>query len=239
VKLPNWLKVVWWLLLTGVLSYYLHQRYPDLSEGRAVPSDIVVFVIWIALLLAPLFSELSLLGITLKQHAEEMKSFVASQANEIRSEVRNAVDVRTTFSPQFNIPAPVADSQLPELEARIKEAVSNAFLSHGILAPTPAQVDAPNDVLTLFATRYSLEKELRRIGGAHVVSDGVRSPVLVTSIVRGLVQARILEPQLAQAVKELYSVCSPAIHGEDVTEAQLSFVKEVGPKLIATLKEVL
>src|SRR6266446_2760204 len=109
MQLPNWFKVVWWLLLTGLLTAFLYHRYPDLVTGRAAAADIVVFVIWVALLLAPLFNEVSLLGITLKREIEDLKGFVSAQVVDIRSEVRNAVDVRTTFSPQFNIPAPAAD----------------------------------------------------------------------------------------------------------------------------------
>jgi hypothetical protein len=101
VKLPNWFKIAWWLLLTALITAFLWQRYPSLVAGQAAPADIVVLVVWIALLLAPLFSEISLLGITLKQQIDELKGFVSSQVSEVKSEVRNAVDVRTTFSLSF------------------------------------------------------------------------------------------------------------------------------------------
>jgi hypothetical protein len=239
VKLPNWARIVWWLVLTSLLTAYLYQRYPKLSAGEAVPADIVVFVIWVALLLAPLFNEVSLLGVKLKQHVEELKSFVSAQVSEVRNDVRSAVDVRATFSPHFNIPAPAADSQLPELEKRIKAAVSDALELHGIQAPPPpAQIPVPGDVSFLFATRYNLEKELRRIGEARDLFGGLRRPVPVIHLAKALVQAELLEPQLSHAIREVYSVCSPAIHGEPVTEAQTAFVRDVGQELIAALRAI-
>jgi hypothetical protein len=239
LKLPNWFKVLWWLMLTSLLTIYLYRRYPELANGRAVPADIVVFVIWVALLLAPLFNEVSLLGITLKQQIEELKTFVASQITDVRSEVRSAVDVQATFSPHFNIPSPASDSQLPEMERRIKSAVSDALADHGILAPPPpAQVPVSTDVAFLFATRYNLEKELRRIGETRNMFGMMHRPLPALRLTRSLVDADLLEPRLANAIREVYSVCSPAIHGEPVTDAQVAFVKDVGPALIATLKAI-
>jgi hypothetical protein len=39
-------------------------------------------------------------------------------------------------------------------------------------------------------------------------------------------------------IREVYSVCSPAIHGEPITEAQVSFVRDVAPELIAALRAI-
>ena len=239
MKLPNWLKIGWWLLLVALLSAFLWNRYPQLRVGKAVPADVVVFVIWIALLLAPLFNEVSLLGITLKQQIDDLKSYVSKQVTEVRNEVRSAVDVRATFSPHFNIPAPAADAQLPEIERRIKLAVADALAEHGIQqAPPPAPVPVSADVALLFATRYNLEKELRRIGQGRQLTSDSRRPLAVTQLVRALVDADLLEPRLAHAIREVYSVCSPAIHGEPVTEAQVAFVQDVGPELIAALRAI-
>jgi hypothetical protein len=236
LKLPNWFKIIWWLILVGLLTAFLWHRYPELAIGRAVPADIVVFVIWAALLLAPLFSEVSLLGITLKQQISELKEYVASQITDVKSEVRSAVDVRATFSPHFNIPAPAADAQLPEIERRIKSAVSDALAEHGIQQPpTPAQAPVPQDVTLLFATRYNLEKELRRIGESRQLTGDTRRPMPVLQLTRALIQTELLEPRLANAIREVYSVCSPAIHGEPVTQEQVAFVQAVGPELIAAL----
>lgn len=222
-----------------MLTGFLWHRYPELATGKAVPADIVVFVIWVALLLAPLFNEVSLLGITLKHQFDELKDYVASQITDVRSEVRNAVDVRTTFSPHFSIPAPAADAQLPEIERRIRSAVSDALTEHGIQQPpTPAQVPVSEDVALLFATRYNLEKELRRIGGSRQLVGESRRPMPVLHLTRSLIQAELLEPRLANAIKEVYSVCSPAIHGEPVTQAQVTFVQDVGPELIAALRAI-
>lgn len=239
MKLPNWFKVIWWLLLVGLLSVFLWHRYPELVRGHALQADIVVFVIWVALLLAPLFSEVSLLGVTFKQQIEELKGHVSNQIMDIKSEIKSAVDVRATFSPHFNIPMPAADAQLPEIEKRIKLAVSDALAEHGVQQPPPpVNVHVSKDVSFLFSVRHNLEKELRRIGETRQLIGDSRRPMPVLYLTRALIQAELLEPRLANAIREVYSVCSPAIHGELATPAQVAFVQDVGPELIAALRAI-
>jgi hypothetical protein len=137
MKLPNWFKILWWALLTSGVSWLLYKRYPDLTAGHAAPVDIVFFVIWIALMLVPLFQEVSLLGLKFKQEVEGLKSFVAAQISDIRNEVKNAVDV--TVSPQITIPPPTPDAKLPALEERIKAVVADALAAYGAKAHTPAR----------------------------------------------------------------------------------------------------
>lgn len=239
MKFPNWFRAIWWLLLVSILSFFLWRRYPELVAGHASHADIVVFVIWLALLLAPLFSEISMFGVTLKQQIEELKGYVSSQIMDVKSEIKSAVDIRATISPHFNIPMPAADAQLPEIERSIKVAVADALAEHGVQQPPPpANVYVPQDVTFLFSVRHNLEKELRRIGTVRQLTEESRRPMSILYLTRALIAAELLEPRLAAAIREVYSVCSPAIHGEPVTEAQMSFVKDVGPDLIAALRAI-
>jgi hypothetical protein len=239
MQLPNWLKVLWWLTITGALTYFLHARLPDLLSGKAAASDIAVFGVWMALLLAPLFSEVSLLGVTLKNEIEELKGAISTQLTDIRTEVRSAVDVRATISPQFHMPAPVTDAQLPQLEERVKSAVESALASQGIrAAPAEQPLAVEGDVSFLFATRYNIEKELRRLAAGRILVSDTRRVIPTFKLVQTLISSELVEPNLGHAIREVYAVCSPAIHGEEVTPAQINFVRDVGPQLVATLKAI-
>lgn len=238
MQLPNWVKVVWWLVLVGALSYFLRERLPDLIAGKAAAADVAVFGVWMALLLAPLFTEVTLLGITLKNEIEELKGQLSAQIADVRSDIRNAIDVRTTFSPTFNVPAPPTDAQLPQLEAQIKAAVTAALKEHGRAAP-PKDLNVPDDVTFLFRTRFHLESELRRLSSRVKGSSPQKRSMPVHVLSRSLVETGLLDPGLASAIREVYSVCSPAVHGEPVTEAQVSFVRDVAPNLIAALQAIL
>jgi hypothetical protein len=239
MKLPNWFKIAWWVLLSIVLSTFLYRRYPDMIVGRAAAADIVVFVIWVALLLAPIFSEVSLLGISLKQEIQEFKGAMAAQLADVRSEIRNAIDVRTTISPQIVFPPTPPDSHLPGLQMQIKAALSEALASHGIPGVEPEPViSVPRDIEYLFAARFQIENELRRIAGFESESSRSKRAAPVFSLLALLSNKEVVEAGLAQSIREIYAVCSAAMHGEEITQAKLSFVKEVAPALIATLRAI-
>jgi hypothetical protein len=78
MKIPFQLKAIWWLILVGALTFFLSARLPDLLSGKAAAADVAVFGVWMALLLAPLFSEVSLLGITLKNEIGKLKDEIGS-----------------------------------------------------------------------------------------------------------------------------------------------------------------
>lgn len=238
MQLPNWLKVFWWIVLVGVLSYFLRERLPDLLTGKAAAADIAVFGVWAALLLAPLFSEVTLLGVTLKNEIEELKGSIAVQLSEVRADIRSAVDVRTTVSQTFNSPPPT-DAQLPAIENQVKAAVAAALAEHGEkIVGTPDTPAVAEEISFLFNTRYHIESELRRIAAGREFGAAGRRAVPIHLLSRSLVDSGLLSPRLGNAIREVYSVCSPAIHGEPVSEAQVVFVKDVGPELISALRSI-
>jgi hypothetical protein len=237
MKLPNSFKVVWWFAVTGAVTAYLFVRYVDLSAGRAVPADIVAFLVWIALLLAPIFQEVEFLGFKFKQEVQKLKEEIRSEIHSVRAELRNAVDIRTTFSPQISMPAPPPDSQLPNLEARVKAAVAEALAVHGVRleTATPKDLQVTDDVAFLFAVRYAIERELRRLARERQLDIPTRR-VAGMQLLRALAQAEAIEPSLDQAIREVYAVSSAAIHSDDVSPAQVGFVREVGPQLVGALR---
>ena len=219
-----------------VLTAYLVSRHTALVRGDSVPADIVVFLVWMALLLVPLFQEIELFGLRFKQQVEKAKEELRAEIHSVRAELRNAVDVRTnqTFSPQITLPAPAPDWQLPDIEVMVRTAMRDTLAAHGITQPPPVARGVPpvdDNLAFLFATRYGLEKELRRLAADR----GLVRRASVVQLLRMLVDAGVMGESLANAVREVYAVTTPAIHGEEVTGAQVDFVRQVGPQLINSL----
>lgn len=235
MKLPNWAKILYWILLSLGLTFVLYIRSQAIVEGRATAFDLVAFVVWVALLLLPLFAEISLWGMTLKAHIDEAKKEINEGIAAIQNEIKN--EVRTIISPNFYPPAP-ADSQLPKIEELVGEAVRNALQSSGASdAPIPTAEAIDGRVELLLTTRYQIERELRRIAKEQGLEAVVRGRPLHI-LLRALSDSAALDNELADAIRRVYSVCSPAVHGEDVSEAQVSFVRDVAPKLVSALRNL-
>jgi hypothetical protein len=226
MKLPNWAKIIWWVVLLVILTTYLAERLTDLRSGHSNPVDVVVFLVWVGLLLAPLFDEVTLFGLTLKQKIDAVHREVQS----IKAEIQNTIQI----SPNITFPIAPADSQLPAIEENIRRVLEQQY---GISPqPQPTRVEEKqalsDDVLFLFGVRYSIESELRRI--ARAVLD-VYQKAPISRLTEMLIRAEVLSPELAQVVRQVYAVCSPAIHGEGVSEPKIKFVRDVSPELLTTL----
>ena len=91
----------------------------------------------------------------------------------------------------------------------------------------------------LFKTRYRIERELRRIAtGRDLIVFNQRRYQPPHILANALVECGLLSERLGKAVREVYAVCSAAIHGEDISEKQVSFVRDVGGELVSALQSI-
>ncbi len=179
MKLPNWFRIGWWVVLLLLIGSILYARLDDLLTGRAVLADVLIFLVWVGLFLAPLFQEVSLFGLTLRQQVKELKEEVMN----FRAELRNTVNVRAQINPTFNIPSPPPDKELPALEARLSRVLHQVLTERGVQPSEAAKTDigVSDDVAYLFKVRYQIERELRRIWDRmeENVSRGPRSAATI------------------------------------------------------------
>ena len=88
MKLPNWFKILWWIILLAIVSLFLCYRFPDLTKGNATATDIFIFLIWVTLFLLPLFEELSFFGISFKKEVEKLKSDITTQIDTLKADIK-------------------------------------------------------------------------------------------------------------------------------------------------------
>jgi hypothetical protein len=239
MKFPNWFKIAWWIVILASIGYLLIQRYADISSGKGNSVDLFILVIWVALAISPLFQEISLPGVTLKQQFEELKKDVKQELVNIRTAIANSVDVRTQVNSFY--PAPPPDNQLPALEEKINLVVGNALEKYGI-EPKEGNLEilaVDEDAQFLFSARYALEKEIRRIWKERIGADNEqRRQISIYPLVQDMVESALIDFQFGHLIREVYSVCSPAIHGEEISKAKLNFVKDAVPELLSVLRSL-
>jgi len=235
MRLPNWFKVVWWALLIALLTFFLFQRYPDLVEGRAAASDVFVFSVWAVLALVPLFQELNLFGIEVKQEVRELRSEFKSELVNLRSQILSAAEANA----RVNL-VPLPDAELPALEKRAQVAVKKTIQQYGspYEGDLGSRISVDDYTQTLFEARYSIERELRRIAVARLEISGEGNPRPIAEIIGTLIESQLLDLGLASAIREVYAICSFAVHGQTPSEAQVHFVENVLPGLLKALHAI-
>lgn len=234
MKLPNWLKIIWWFLLVGFFAYLLYQRYDFIISGATTATDIVIFLILIALLVIPLFQEVSIFGVSLKQKIDTLEKEFDKQIISLKSEIRNIQNVYVYPS------TPPSDSELRDLEKSIKPIFEKTLKEHGIdkTAPVPAELEVPDDTQFLFSVRYALDKELGRITNRWWTPPEERRYQSSMRTAIKLADRGVIVPASLELIREVFAICSSAIHGEDVTEASVKFVKDASSTLLPYLKSI-
>ena len=129
MKLPNWCKVVWWLILLGFASTVLWQRYAELVEGKQYTFDIIVLLVWLALMLCPLFSEINLFGLQLKQEIQSLRSDVSRDLASVKNEVRMGISITNYLASgeQRPVAAPNEQHGLTVNRSRIEYMILNTL----------------------------------------------------------------------------------------------------------------
>lgn len=239
MKLPIWFKIVWWVIITGLTTLLFSMRISSISKGESAPVDIFIFLVLVALLLVPIFQEISFFGLKFKQSIDDLQKNISAQLAMFKA------DIQTTISNTSNINVTLphttpTDAQLPNLEQKIKTMVSEALQESDFTSLKSSNLDTlrvEDDIIFLFKTRYTIENKLRNIASTFTQLPE-RSIVSINTLSGLLVKEQLLHPKIAQAIREIYSVCSPAIHGDLVTKPQVNFVRDVAPQVIEALIEI-
>jgi hypothetical protein len=222
------------------LGLFLGKRYSELFSGKPIMSQMLVLVVWFALILLPLFQEISLFGLTFKREFEALKANVRDEVASIRSEIRNSVDIRNQFSPSFVFQPPPPDSQLPAIGNKIQAELGDPpdDPETNRAAVFSELLGIPPDTESLFRARYNIEHEVRRLWQQYSRDANDRKFVPTLRIAKSLAEWEIINPEVERAIREVWLVASPAIHGEPVTSAKVEFVRKVAPLLVTILKRI-
>jgi len=186
-------------------------------------------------LLLPLFAEFDFFGVKLKAQIDQVKTEVKEQVTQLRNDIVN-IGINNQISPQIFL-TPPPDSQLPELERKYQRILDEIKKEKSVQSSIDIQTElvVPSDANYLFAVRRSIEKELRRIWCDWFSTEIGKRPVPIHKMLSNLRDADVINSNLSEMIREVYSICSLAIHGESVSESQVAFVRDIGPKLIVTL----
>lgn len=233
MKLPNWFKVGWWVILLLLTGFILYKRYQAISTGQSVSADVFIFLIFVALMLVPIFSEIEFFGLKLKREIEELKTDISVKFGDIKNEIRNSQTqtLNQTIQAYGQYGPPPPDSKLPELEEEIDKIVKAKLQEHGVIIEQPlaSEIIVPEDNLAMFKVRYNVETQLRRIWenrfNEKTFDERSRHQPIIR-IIQDLTKYEIINSDFSGILREILSICNYAIHGEQVTENQVNFVSK-------------
>ena len=227
IKLKQKLRIACLILLFISLSWLIVIRYPAIASGTSSTSDIVILLLWMALLLAPLFQEVNFFGLQLNRSIESLREQVQNLMFTVQSQTQS-VSIH-------NYPVPPSDSEIGE---RRREA--EKVLGTGLITRSLRDDSRPQDPETnlLFNLRRTIELELKRIDSSRFGLGWDYKRFSLFQSTQRLLQAGLLPPSLAAAMRDVYAICTAAIHGEEMSPKQLAYAKEIGPQIVSALTAI-
>ena len=244
---PNGAKVLtwaWWFVLLVFFSLLAWTRAEAFTTGQATAPDVVLLVVWLALALAPIFHEVNVFGLKLKRQIQALEKDVAGQFATLRAEITTSS--RATAFQETHYHGLTPASQVTELGKELRE-LKAELGDRGArraapeqepqepLVISPDQIEAPKEVTFLFAVRFNIEKELRRIWALKMPETSPSHPTW-SEMLNGLVDDQVLARRAAYQISNVIRITAWGIHGETLTESHLMYVRDAAPFLISLLR---
>ena len=242
MKLPNWFKITWWLLLMGLTGLLLIKRLDAITSGNSVTADLLILLIFVALTLVPIFVEIEFFGIKFKKEIEDLKHDVNLKFGDFKNEIRNSQTQTVHQTIQAYGPPP-PDNKLPEIEIEIERILKAKLKEHGLTTKNhiDSSMDVPGDNVELFKVRYNIETQIRRIWAQRFDRSDFEQrqqhqPVI--KIIQELTTFEIIDNNFYDVLREILSICNYAIHGKTVTSKQVHFVIKNAKPVLDYLSKV-
>lgn len=240
MKFPNWFRIAWWLAVLASLGLCIYARFETISSGTPTNFDIALVVLTAAVALMPIYSEISIGSLTLKQQIESVKTEIREAVNTISQRVEQHTSVNHQVHFYQN---PPLDKDLPSLQKLTEAAVELSVdeKSNGIGHPIdfdgePPEVEPTVETMFLSTTRVKLEKALRELA----IRSGLRLSGITNfyRIMEALRAADVLPVELVTPLKAIYSICSAAVHANEVSQFQIDFVRQNQKEVIRAIRNL-
>lgn len=229
----NYLKKKWWyvvlLFISSFYIYYYRNEIEDLSKFNAMN---LIFILWLILLIYPLFSEIEIGSVKLKKEIEEVKETTKEAFRELRLQIMdmkisNANSNANTFVLNSTLPS---EQELKEIRNNIKPAKVTDDEGRSL----EEEIDISEQNVYLFKVRLAIEKRVNALCD-KMNYDGGRT---LMSSVRYLLKHEAINASIADGIEQIIHIANRGVHGEIVSSKYIDFVKEVAPGVLRELDEI-
>ena len=233
-------KLVWWLVLIVAIGLYLYGRYDELVKGNSSYFDTVVFLVWVGICLAPIFKEMNLFGVKLKQDIDDLKKDMTHQLSILKTEITSSIEVSSANNNQINVNTnqePPKDSEIPDLFALVQEVVATLGIKAEVDENEKQDDKSKSVEIEMFEIRLSFEKLLRK--HSYLFENTSKHRIPLGSMLVNLRHVEGISKDIIIASREVVAICNYAVHGEPLTDKQITFVRESAPSLLKALESSL
>ena len=222
----NW----WYLVLLSVSTIYVFIYRFEIYTLAGINAVAVGAILWVILLLLPLFSEFEFLGIKLKKELEKVSNDVKTSVDEVKNQI-----IQMRFNNSQSIDINLLQSPLPDKqETRRLESEVEQLQTSNRKAPSSAEEnEVPKETIFLFKVRLRLEKILLDLCEKTDYKGSRNVPNMLQHILR----CQLISYDIYNLTLQLIKIANRGVHGEIVDNEYLSFSEKTYPVIISKLEE--
>lgn len=230
MKFNNKFIIGWWVMLLVVFGAIIIARFDNFTSDTLILFDYIILVLLFILVFLPLYSEMSMFGFSLKREIESVEESV----NDLKSLIVSNTNSNVIY---LNTDPHLTEQQKEQIKRNFETSKAGNFEAAHATRESMIEEFIENEktVMNFFAIRYLLEKEIRRIAVNHV-SDPNSKPVI--DLIRILANRKVFEPYINNALLEVWSITSRAVHGDEIGVSDEDFVASIGEPMVGKLKEI-
>lgn len=229
----NYLKKKWWyVVLLFISSLYITYYRNEIGNLSRLDAMHLIFILWLFLLLYPLFSEIEIGSVKLKKEIEEVKETTKEVFRELRLQI---IDTKVSNNNAnsnmliLNSPLP-SEQQLTELKKNVRSKQE----TDDELKFLQKEIDIPDQNVYLFKVRLAIEKRIRTLCDKMDYNEGKN----LMATVRYLIKHEAIDFNMADAIEQIIHITNRGVHGEIISSKYIEFVKEVAPGILKQLDEI-
>ncbi|MDE7334284.1 MAG: hypothetical protein K2O16_19060 [Lachnospiraceae bacterium] len=225
-------KNIWYSFLLLISTLYVFYYRYELYQLKTLNARNLVFLIWIGLLLLPLFSEMELLGVKIKKAVESANKEIKDDIRGIEQQLQELTITNSMANHiQIGAPALPSEEKLEELMQLVRGLNKKEDNTGGM---DEEEMPKEKDVY-LFKVRLGIEKAIVPLYES-VGSENDRRRFGLAYMIKRLVQHEILDGMTADLIMEVVGIANRGVHGEIISDEYINFVRQVYPRIQDRLK---
>lgn len=236
----------WYIVLLISSTIYILYCKNDIYQLKEFNATNLIFILWLVLLLLPLFSEMEFFGIKLKKEVEKAKTEVKENLNDLRMQIMdlkisnsnaNTINFGNGFLPteqklkelfdEFLTNPNTIDDKLSGLESNPQNDISTE-------PRVQSNIDIAEESIYLFKVRLMLEKTLTDL----CEKTGYNDHKSMVEMIRHLNRCTVIDAKTVDLINQIIKIANRGIHGEIVSNEYIDFIKRVLPELQKQLYEI-
>lgn len=221
----------WYLLLLAGSTWFVYSNREIIvgADFEKFTPLTLVFVLWLVMLLLPLFSEMEFFGVKFKKEVEKATNEVKESITDLKMQlIQLQVSNSVATNIQFGNSSMPSEGKMEELLQLVRGLSQNSSDKNAV-----TKFDETDKSVYLFKVRLGIETALSELSEKLGFTD--KMPLYRS--LQLMLKYELIDNIAFELISQVVKIANRGVHGEIVSDEYINFVKETQPEILRQLRE--